>query len=61
MDTLKECFKIILTGDREVSRLAAREVRKLVYSSRSGRDEFDDIKNLINTAFDGYVKISEDC
>lgn len=61
MNTIKKCFKIILTGDKEASRIAAREVRKLVYSSSAAnRDKYEDIKNLINTAFDEYAKISED-
>lgn len=59
MNTLKECFKIILTGDKETSRMAARAVRKLVYSSQSGRDKYKDIKNIINSAPVEYAKISE--
>lgn len=59
MKTLKECFKVVLTGDREASRKAAREVRKLVYSSQSGKDKHEDIKNIINNAFGEYTKIFE--
>ena len=32
MNTIKKCFEIILTGNRDESCLAARRVRKLVYS-----------------------------
>lgn len=59
MNTLKGCFKIILIGDKEASRMAAREVRKLVYSSRSGRDKYKDIKDIINSAPSEYTKIPE--
>ena len=60
MKTFSEYFKIILTGDRDVSRLAAREVRKLLYSSQGGDDKYKEIKNLVNNAPDEYAKISEE-
>ena len=60
MNTIKECFDIILRGSEEDSRLAARKVRKLLYNSRDGRDKFDVLKNIINGASDEYAKISED-
>lgn len=60
MNTLKECFNTILNGGKEESRQAARMVRKLLYSSQGSRDEFIDIKNLINNAPGEYAKISED-
>lgn len=60
MNTFKECFNIILHGDKSDSRLAARKVRKLLYSSRGSRDEFIDITNLINNAPGEYAKISEE-
>lgn len=59
MNTLKECFDVILHGDENDSRLAARMVRKLLYSS-AGRDKYEDIKNLVNTASGDYAKISEE-
>ena len=58
--SISECFKIILTGDREVSRRAARGVRGLIYGSRGGDGEYTDIKNLIDTAPNEYSNISED-
>lgn len=60
MNTLKECFDIILHGNESDSRLAARKVRKLVYSSPANPDKYKDIKNLINNAPDNYAKISEE-
>ena len=60
MKSLIECFKMIMTGNREVSRKAAREVRKLVYSSGNDRDKYQDIKNIINSAPDEYLKILEE-
>lgn len=60
MNTIKECFDTIFSGDKNDSRLAARRVRKLLYSSQSGRDQFNDIKNLINDASREYAKISEE-
>ena len=60
MKTLTECFEIILTGDREASRMAAREVRRLVYSSQGDHDKYRDIKNLINGVPNKYAKIFEE-
>jgi len=60
MNTFKECFDTILHGNEKDSRLAARGVRKILYSSEGGRDKFNDIKNLINDAPREYAKISED-
>jgi len=60
MKTFIEYFNIILTGDRDASRLAAREVRKLLYSSQGGNDKYKEIKDLVNNAPDEYAKISEE-
>src|SRR3990167_1544758 len=61
MNTIKECFDTILRGDKEKSRLAARGVRKLVYSSSaSGREKYEEIAALVRTAPENYVRISED-
>ena len=57
MNSLPECFNTILTSDRESSRAAARQVRKLVYSSANGRAKYDDIKRLINSAPSEYAQI----
>ncbi len=59
MNTIKECFNTILRDNEKNSRLAARKVRKLLYSSQSDRKEFKDIKNLVNDAPSEYTKISE--
>jgi hypothetical protein len=61
MNTIKECFDIILRGNEEKSRLAARWVRKLVYSSSApGREKYDEIVALVKTAPENYARISED-
>ena len=60
MNTLKECFDTILRGNEDDSRLAARRVRKLLYSSQGGGDKYNNIKNLTDDAPQEYAKISED-
>ena len=61
MDTIKECFDVILQGGEKDSRLAARSVRKLVYSSAaSNKDKYEDIAVLVRTAPENYIRISED-
>ncbi len=59
MKTFRELFNNILTGDKEVSRTAARQVRKLLYSSESG-DKYKVIASIIENAPEEYGKISED-
>lgn len=59
MKTFLECFNIILTGDKDASRQAARQVRKLVYSSGEG-DKFKLIASIIQSAPKEYEKITED-
>ncbi len=59
MNTFSECFNIILTGDREASRKAARQVRKLVYSSGEG-DKFKFIASIIENAPKEYQKITDE-
>ncbi len=58
--TIKECFDVILSGEKNESRLAARRVRKLLYSSQGERDKYQDIKNIVNKASNTYAEISED-
>src|SRR3989344_5644935 len=58
MKTIPELFKIILTGDKEASRLASREVRKAVYSSNGGK--YEDIKAIINDSSEQYRSIIEE-
>ena len=61
MNTIKECFDTILRGNKEESRLAARGVRKIVYSSSaSGREKYEEIADLVRTAPENYLRISED-
>jgi len=58
--TFKSCFSNILNADKENSRLAARKVRKILYSSRDSRDRFSEIKDIINGAYNEYNKISDE-
>ena len=59
--TFNELFKIILSGNENQSHEAARKVRKFLYSSRSGgKNEYKQIKNIINAAANTYAKIVED-
>jgi hypothetical protein len=60
MSSIKKYFEIILNGGKEESRVAARQVRKTLYSSRSDRGSFSDIKNITNSAVEEYYKIKED-
>jgi len=59
MNTIKECFDIILRSNKNDSYLASRKVRKLLYGSHCGND-FKEIKNIINSAPNEYAKIAED-
>ncbi len=45
MKTFTELFNAILTADKDTSRMAAREVRKLVYSSGEG-EKYECIEGL---------------
>lgn len=60
MTTFVEIFGTILTADKDASRKAAREVRKFLYRSHSDRNDYDDIKNIIDSAPSKYAEISED-
>ncbi len=60
MNTIKECFEVILRGDEIESRLAARKVRKLLYSAQGDREKFDMIKDVVNGAANEYANISEE-
>lgn len=59
MKTFDEYFRIILTGDREASRLAARQVRKLLYSSKEG-GKYEAIVSIIKKSPEEYENIIED-
>ncbi|MBU4338363.1 hypothetical protein KKB43_06730 [Patescibacteria group bacterium] len=58
MKTFNELFETILTGNKDDSRKAAREVRKFLYSSHG--DQYDSIKSIIENAPKEYGKIAED-
>ncbi len=62
MNTIKECFNIILKGGREESRAAARKVKKILYSNsgEEGQGKYLDIKNAVNEAPFEYINISEE-
>lgn len=58
--TFQECFGVILTGDREASRKAARQARKLVYSSSVERSEkIEVMRAIIENAPKEYAGIKE--
>jgi hypothetical protein len=57
MKTFKQLFNEILTGDKTMSRLAARQVRKLVYSSHGGK--YEEIATILDKAPEEYVKIAD--
>ena len=60
MTTIKDCFNIILRGDKEESRLAARRVRKILHRSQAGDGgKYDEIKEIINEAPNVYAGIAE--
>jgi hypothetical protein len=58
-ETFSELFNTILAGDKEASRAAARQVRKLLYSSANG-GKYKDIASIVGNAPKEYAKISED-
>ena len=60
MQSFTALFKIILEGDMSSSRKAARGVRKLLYSAKSGREGYDEIKKIINNADEIYRNIKEE-
>jgi len=59
MKTFTELFNTILTTDKDAGRQAAREVRKLVYSSGESK-KYERIASIIENAPAEYVKIVED-
>ncbi|MBL7058470.1 hypothetical protein ISS03_03970 [Patescibacteria group bacterium] len=59
INTFTELFKLILNKDKEDSRQAAREVRKLLYSSRSD-NQFNEIGNIVKNAQKTCAGIQED-
>lgn len=58
MKTFTELFKIILTADKDTSRKAAREIRKLLYSSSAG-NKYKSIALIIDKVPLDYGKIKE--
>jgi hypothetical protein len=59
MNTFKQCFDTILQGDKEKSRLAARRVSRLVYSSEGGKEKYKEITRIVSEAPHEYVKTTE--
>lgn len=60
MQSFNDLFKIILEGDRQSSREAARSVRRFLYSSKSEKEDFIEMKKIINSAGSVYNNIEED-
>ena len=49
MDTIKECFTVIMQGNAEESRAAARRVRKVLYGSAvRDKEKFIEIKDVVS-------------
>jgi len=59
MHTIKECFEIILTGNKEASRQAARQVSKVLYSAQDKHNKYVEIADIINSAPVEYLTILE--
>ncbi len=60
MGAIRKTFEKILNSEKEESRIAARQVRKILYRSKSDKDSFNDIKDVIDGSFGEYYKIKED-
>ena len=58
MKTFNKYFKTILTGNKDDSRKAAREVRKFLYGSHSS--QYKEIASIIENASKEYINITED-
>ncbi len=58
--TFIKLFKAILSADKDVSRQAAREVRKFLYSSRSSQNDLKSIASIVEDAPTEYAKIEDD-
>jgi len=58
MKTFNQYFKIILTGNKDDSRKAAKGVRKFLYGSHSG--QYKEIASIIENAPEEYMNITED-
>jgi len=60
VNTIKNCFDMILQENKKESHLASRKVRKLLYSSSTGnREMYKEIAEIIEKAPINYVKIPE--
>ena len=59
-NTFGELFNVILNGNKEDSRKAARKVRKLLYHSPHYDEKFKDIKSMVERAPERYLGILED-
>lgn len=56
--TFTDLFDVIVNGDKEESRKAARGVKKLLHSSKS-REKYNEIKSIIENAPNEYENIIE--
>lgn len=60
MQSFIDLFKIILAGDMNSSRKAARDIRKLLYGSNSDKEKYNEIKEIVNNADKVYRNIKEE-
>ena len=59
IETFEDCFNVIINGDPEASRMAARQVRKILYSAKSN-GQFDNIHTIIKNAPEEYARILDE-
>ncbi|MBP7795885.1 MAG: hypothetical protein KA059_03815 [Elusimicrobiales bacterium] len=60
MNSIKECFEIILNGNSENCRLASLAVRKVLYRTDNDRKKYEEIQEQINLAPENYKRINEE-
>ncbi len=58
MNSIKKCFDVILTADRKESRVAARSVHKVTFSTKTTED-YSNIKDVITNAGEIYSLLRE--
>jgi hypothetical protein len=60
MNSIKECFKIILNGDSENCRLASLAVKKVLYRTDNDIKKYEEIREQVNLAPENYERITEE-
>ena len=64
MNTIKECFYIILNGQKEDSRLATKQITKILYSATAiesrAKQKHKDIDEVLKNPANKYAEIKEE-